>query len=363
MLTLAIVVAFTLSISIVAGETVSENPELGKAITADNGNQTEEHHDNTAAGDEDGAREFPTHSAMRETVYKKLFEIQGIVKAGKHDQGLSMLKELDARQDINSYERAQVQNLLAVTYFSMDRYDDAIQSYKNVLMQQDLPKALELNSTFTLAQLYFMQKNYVEAIARMNQWMSLTDSPTVNSYVFLGQAYYNLEQYDNALMPLQKAYELVQKTGSKPKPGLLQLMRVVYQNLRDKEGYDRITGELKQVYPNFTGSQIPDSKPEKVGLTLSDGNYLPIVKVAPVYPKRALARKLEGYVVVEFTVTTRGTTKDIKVVEAKPIAIFNQAAIQAAEKFKYKPRVVDGEPIEVRGVRNLIKFALNDEKN
>ena len=92
----------------------------------------------------------------------------------------------------------------------------------------------------------------------------------------------------------------------------------------------------------------------------SDGEYLPIVKVAPVYPRRALTRGIEGYVILEFTVTRMGTVMNPVVIEAKPNGIFDRAALQAALKFKYKPKVVNGEPIEVRGVRNIIRFELED---
>ncbi len=96
------------------------------------------------------------------------------------------------------------------------------------------------------------------------------------------------------------------------------------------------------------------------GLAPSDGEYLPIVKVQPVYPRRALSRGIEGYVIVEFTVTKQGTTRDIRVVEAKPSGMFDRAAMQAAAKFKYKPRVVDGQAIEVPGVQNKITFEIED---
>ena len=96
------------------------------------------------------------------------------------------------------------------------------------------------------------------------------------------------------------------------------------------------------------------------GLAPSDGEYLPIVKVHPVYPRRAQSRGIEGYVIVEFTVTKLGATKDIRVVESVPPGIFDKASVQAAAKFKYKPRVVDGQPIEVPGVQNKITFELED---
>lgn len=92
----------------------------------------------------------------------------------------------------------------------------------------------------------------------------------------------------------------------------------------------------------------------------SDGEYLPIVKVAPVYPRRAQTRGIEGYVLLEFVVTKTGAVRDPVVIEASPPGIFDRAAIQAALKFKYKPKVVNGEPIDVAGVRNLITFELAD---
>ena len=91
-----------------------------------------------------------------------------------------------------------------------------------------------------------------------------------------------------------------------------------------------------------------------------DGEYLPIVKVAPIYPRRAQTRGIEGFVLLEFVVTATGAVRDPVVVEAEPPGIFDRAAINAALKFKYKPKVVNGAPIEVAGVRNLIKFELQE---
>lgn len=94
-----------------------------------------------------------------------------------------------------------------------------------------------------------------------------------------------------------------------------------------------------------------------VGFGASDGDYLPIVKIAPVYPQRALARRLEGHVLLEFAVTRIGTVRDIVVVESTA-EIFERPAIEAALKFRYKPRVIDGESVEVVGVRNRISFKM-----
>ena len=81
------------------------------------------------------------------------------------------------------------------------------------------------------------------------------------------------------------------------------------------------------------------------GFNAAEGEYLPIVKVAPIYPNRALTRGIEGYCIVEYIVTRNGTTKDPKVVECTS-SLFANASIKASAKFKYKPRVINGQPID-----------------
>ena len=94
------------------------------------------------------------------------------------------------------------------------------------------------------------------------------------------------------------------------------------------------------------------------GMSSGDGEYLPIVKVAPIYPRRAQTRGISGYCIVEYTVTKTGSIRDPKPVDCKPSGIFESASVKAATKFKYKPRVVDGEPIEVAGVQNKFTYEL-----
>ena len=95
------------------------------------------------------------------------------------------------------------------------------------------------------------------------------------------------------------------------------------------------------------------------GFGVSDGEYLPIVKVAPVYPSRAASRGLEGNCIVEFTVTRTGAVEDVVVVKCTS-TLFERASTQAASKFKYKPRVIDGEPVDVSGVQHLITFLMEE---
>jgi protein TonB len=95
------------------------------------------------------------------------------------------------------------------------------------------------------------------------------------------------------------------------------------------------------------------------GMNIAEGDYLPIVRVAPVYPARALSRGLEGFVDLSFTVTTAGTVENPIVLQSTS-SLFERAAIRAVLKFKYKPRVVDGVPVSVPGVKTRISFQLEE---
>ena len=78
--------------------------------------------------------------------------------------------------------------------------------------------------------------------------------------------------------------------------------------------------------------------------------------VAPQYPPEAGRARIEGTVVLLAVIGTDGSVKDVKVMNGLPI--FAQAAIDAVKQWRYKPYLVDGEPVEVDS-RITINFMLS----
>ncbi len=165
-----------------------------------------------------------------------------------------------------------------------------------------------------------------------------------------------------------------------PKGSVLDFVRVKQEEkVEQKERKPKKPPKPKQPPPQMEQPQMDSASPNAEGVAMDfsteitgelsldgglalesgDGEYLPIVKVQPVYPRRALQRGIEGFVIVEFTVTKQGAIRDPHVIEANPEGIFEQAAIDAAMKFKYKPRVVNGDATEVSGVQNRITFQID----
>ena len=101
-----------------------------------------------------------------------------------------------------------------------------------------------------------------------------------------------------------------------------------------------------------------------------DGDYIPLFKVQPVYPRRAQERGIEGYVIVAFTITESGTIEEPYVIEGKcrsqnnrdgdynDCSMFNSATLRAALKLKYKPTVRDGKTVAVEDVPHKYTFEL-----
>lgn len=202
--------------------------------------------DSSDSGEKRKTRKTPS---MSEKVYNKLTEAQELIEAKDYVAGLAALSDLASEPKLSNYEKAQLYNYFAYTYFTLERYEDAIASYEQVLAQPDLPEALETNSLYTLAQLYFIIEDYQKAVNIINRWFTVTEKPTENAYMLLGQGYYQLEQYENSLVPLKKAYAMVKGRGDIPKQNLLLLLRVDYYNLGDYENMLEILKELVELYP------------------------------------------------------------------------------------------------------------------
>ena len=81
--------------------------------------------------------------------------------------------------------------------------------------------------------------------------------------------------------------------------------------------------------------------------------------MAPIYPRSAQTRGIEGHCIVRYVVTTSGSVRDPQVVECSS-SIFARSSLRASLKFKYKPRVIDGKAVEVHGVLNRFTYELED---
>ena len=128
----------------------------------------------------------------------------------------------------------------------------------------------------------------------------------------------------------------------------------------------------------LTGVDVSIPKPKANfsagGSFFRDGEYIPLFKVQPIYPRRAQERGTEGFAIVSFTITESGTVENVTALEGycgdpegpeeemRPCSIFNSASSRAALKLKYKPKIVDGKATSVDGVLHRFTFIMADDE-
>ena len=128
----------------------------------------------------------------------------------------------------------------------------------------------------------------------------------------------------------------------------------------------------------LTGIDVSVAKPKPNfkagGSFFRDGEYIPLFKVVPIYPRRAQERGTMGYALVEFTITDTGSVENAQTIEGycsskrpddpevqfRPCSMFNSASARAALKLKYKPKIVDGRAVPVDGVLHRFTYILDD---
>jgi len=128
-------------------------------------------------------------------------------------------------------------------------------------------------------------------------------------------------------------------------------------------------GPQKLIVDSFGGdvTRIPYTRP-KIELRPGEGgpmsgvdtDVIPQIRVNPEYPLRAITGNIEGWVQVRFTVTAIGTVRDAVVVESEPGTVFDDAALKAIARWRYNPRVENGEAVERIGLQYVFRFELEN---
>ncbi len=174
--------------------------------------------------------------ALRNKVYERLAEAQTAAEAKDYNEAAKILDGMisaGGKNELNSYELANVYNLYAFVHYSREDYGKALQAYENVVRQPDIPLAMEINTKFTIAQLYFVQEDWQKGINALLEWFEVTDQPNANAYVLLSQGYYQIKEYDKALFNVEKAISMYEEKDKLPKENWYNLARFLYFEKND----------------------------------------------------------------------------------------------------------------------------------
>lgn len=82
-----------------------------------------------------------------------------------------------------------------------------------------------------------------------------------------------------------------------------------------------------------------------VGISKADTEVMPLVRQSANYPERAKSRKIEGFVTARLSISADGSVTNVEVVAAEPPGIFDREAVRAMYRYRFAPKVVDGQPV------------------
>lgn len=119
------------------------------------------------------------------------------------------------------------------------------------------------------------------------------------------------------------------------------------------EGMDGSAGGVMGgIFGNNHGPQVKAAPPKKVNISAGVAVGMLIQKTMPVYPPIAKAARVQGTVVLQATISKQGTIQDLRVISGP--AMLQQAALDAVRQWRYKPYLLNNEPVEVETTVNVI---------
>ena len=183
-------------------------------------------------------RETRRTPALRNKVYERLAEAQTLAEAKDYAGAAAILNDMiseDGKRALNSYELANVYNLHAFLSYANEDYPRSLRYYEQVIAQPDIPLAMEINTRFTIAQLYFVQEKWQQGVNALLMWFEMNEKPNAGAYVLLAQGYYQVKRYDLALDNVETAIAMHEGEGKLPKEQWYNLARFLYF---DKEDFD-----------------------------------------------------------------------------------------------------------------------------
>jgi len=208
------------------------------------------------AAEEAEAPKRPTRRtpALRMKVFEGMAKAQ---KAGEETQNpqaaIDVLDELlkdDSRSGkLNSYETAMVWRTIGAIHLQVADYPKAINAFKQVAAQENIPYGMEAEVKYTLAQLMMATEDYKGAIKMLTEWMEVADNPGPDSYMLLAQAYLLTEQYEPAAKNVFKGMDLAKQRGVEIKESWYLMLRVIYYQKGDFKKTAEVLEELTRRWP------------------------------------------------------------------------------------------------------------------
>lgn len=234
--------------------------------------------------------------------------------------------------NLPGHEKAEVYFLFGYAYYLVEDFDQ-VKDYWNMLIEEPGANASLVTRTLkNLAQVHHMEEEYAEALDLYLQFISRQQNVSASDYAVVANIYYVTEDYQNALIYIERAINIREESGGFRGDNWFNLRRNINHHLGNP------VAELEDQPEQYVTVTA--------GFPISDSDIVPLQVIKPNYPRRAAENGTEGFCNIEFTITTEGTTANHEVAECSN-AMFERESIRAAQALRYPPHVVDGNPVAI----------------
>jgi tetratricopeptide (TPR) repeat protein len=146
--------------------------------------------------------------AVSKAVYDKITAAQEKVEAEDYNGALRDLQILNNNPKLTEYEKSNVLNYIGFVYYNMGNITGAITTYVEMLRIASLEEQIRKQTVYTLAQLYTMEEQYINAIRLLEEWFTLELNPRSDPYILYAQNLYQVNRFQDMIKPIETAIQI-----------------------------------------------------------------------------------------------------------------------------------------------------------
>ncbi len=174
-----------------------------------------------------------------------------LMEEEKNREALTKLNQLMAERGANMtrFDRASVLQIRGSVHANLENLDESLNDFAEALELNALPAPQNSRLRFNLAQLYFVTERYEESIQFFNRWLQEDDAEaTENTYFMLAAAHYHLDQFREALDPIDRAIDLSKQ--DEPNRRYFDLKNVLLNELNRVPDRTELMKEMVTYWPD-----------------------------------------------------------------------------------------------------------------
>ena len=197
---------------------------------------------------EQGQQKTKQAQAVSKEVYDRIQKAQELVDGKDYQGALRILNSLYNPDKLTEYEQANVLNYIGFVYYNIEDMPNAIRTYERMLQIPSLEPQMAKQTTYTLAQLQMMEENYSKTLELLNKWFVLESNPAPEPYILLAQVYYQLQRYQDMVVPIETAMDVARKRDKPVKEDWWVLLNFAYFQ---QENYAKVRDIQKILLENW----------------------------------------------------------------------------------------------------------------